>query len=454
MHVGHPLASEVASYLRDPSTIADPYPLYRRLREREPVHWNEDLGYWVITGFREAESCLQDPRLSRKEAAARQFGWLLEENDPPATIRAMRAWLSIMLNQDPPDHARLRRLVSRAFTPRAVERWRGLVDQIVGELLAGVLPAGEFDFLHTIAEPLPEIVIATILGVPTEHRETWREFTGGMNTATVYSGRKLLAGEPPPGVRAGAHRSVTSWYEYFAALIEERRARPGDDLITALVQVEEQGDQLDEVELIGTLVLLIQGGQETTANLVANGMLAFMRHPDEFQRLVQDPALASAAVEECMRFDGPARGQPRFATDALEIGGQRIERGDQVMVIINAANRDPERFDNPERFDIARRPTGHIAFGAGPHYCLGAGLARLEATCAFQQLAESGMEFELTTEVLRYKNAHARNLVDLPVRVRRRQVQGSPGADGLSFQYGLVHYDAAEPVMLNPETNG
>ncbi len=417
-------SADVAAYLRDTSSSTNPYPAYRRLRELAPVHWSEENGYWIVTGFAAAESLFRDSRMSRHEAGQRQFGWLKGSNDDPAVSRAVDAWLSTVLNLDPPEHTRLRRLASRAFTPRAVASWEPRTNEIVDDILASAsTEPGPIDLVSRICYPIPEIVICEVLGVPAEDHDRWKQWSSGLNQAAVFAGRSKPGQALPAEALQQAQQSIVNWYEYFAELVGRRHGADGDDLISVLVRLEEEGDRLTEIELVGMLTLLIGAGHDTTANLIANGMLALMRHPDQYRRLRHDPSLAPGMVEEVLRYDGPARGQPRVATDDIEIAGRTIHAGDLVMVIINAANRDPVRFTEPERFDITRGDSSHLAFASGIHFCLGTALARMEATIAFRKIAELPDVFELFDDKLDnkldYKRTHGRNLTALRVRRRR-----------------------------------
>jgi cytochrome P450 len=268
---------------------------------------------------------------------------------------------------------------------------------------------------------VPETVICEILGVPRADHDLWKSWSSGINQAAIFAGRNKDSDDLPPEVRGKAQQSLLSWYRYFSALVARRRTsgEEAQDIISLLVRAEEEGDRLNEEELVGTLILLIGAGHETTANLIANGMLALMRNPDQYELLRADPSLASGLVEEALRFDGSARGQPRVALEDMELGGRTIAAGDTVMVIVNAANRDPARFAEPDRFDIRRGDSGHVAFASGLHYCVGAALARMEAEVAFRKLAEMDGELELVTDDLTYKPTHGRNLTSLPVRRRR-----------------------------------
>jgi pimeloyl-[acyl-carrier protein] synthase len=412
-------ASEVAAYLSDTSSLTDPYPAYRRLREQDPVHWSDAVGYWVVTGHAEAEACFRDPRMSRHLAGQRQFGWVAADDDPPHMKQAVNSWLSTILNMDPPDHTRLRALIARAFTIRSVSVWKARTEEVVDEILARISGRDELNLLADIAYPIPETVICEVLGVPAEDHDLWKQFASGMNQAAIFAGRNRSGDALPLEARRLAQNSLRQWYDYFADLVAKRHGSTGDDLVSILVRAEESGDRMTTDELVGTLTLLIGAGHDTTANLIANGMLAFMRNPDQYALLRANPDLAAGAVEEVLRYDGSARGQPRVALADMEVGGKTVRAGDTVMVIVNAANRDPARFDDPEHFEITRRDTGHLAFASGIHFCVGAALARMEVEVAFRKIAQLDSVFELTDAPLAYKATHGRNLTALPVRVRK-----------------------------------
>jgi cytochrome P450 len=413
------VGAQVSAYLADTSSLTDPFPLYQRLRETDPVHWSERNGFWVVTGYDEVEACYLDERLSRQEAAQRQFRWIGTSDDPPEIEEAVSSHLATILNLEPPDHTRLRALVSSAFTPRAVKVWRDLSCRVVDETLAAALQHREFDFLREVGYPIPERIICEVLGVPVEDHDKWKTWAVGLGHAAIFIGRNRSDATLPPGVREAAQQALLKWYGYFRDLAARRRADPGDDLVSALVNAEEAGDRLSEQELVGALMLLVSAGHETTANLITNGLLALMRNPDQYALLRQDPqAHAAGVVTEVLRYDGPARGQPRVAVADVELGGKTIRAGDMVMVVVNAANRDPAVFPDPDRFDITRRANRHLAFGAGIHYCVGAGLARMEAEIAFERIGTSDATFELAAEQLAYKPTHGRNLTALPVLQR------------------------------------
>jgi cytochrome P450 len=407
--------AELANYFLDPSSSTDPFPMYHRLRELAPVH-RSSLGYWVVTDYENSVAAFRHPALSRELAAAIQFRWLGVDGDPAPVVEAIDAWLATMLNRDPPAHTRLRSLVSRAFTPRAITAWRGRTEMIVDGILDRLAGRPRFDALEELAYPVPEAVIAELLGVPLADHLLWKQWMVGIGQSAMFGRSADGAAAPtPPGVRERAQESITLAFAYFRDLVARRREEPSDDLLTALIEAVDGGDRLTETELVGALILLVLAGHETTANLIANGILAFLRHPDQFRLLQEHPELAGGAVEEVLRFDSSSRGQPRIALARVEIGGAVIEKGDQVMIVIPAANRDPKRFADPDRFDITRGDGGHVAFASGVHFCVGAALARMETEVTFRKIAERLGDLRLEGEDIGYKRSHGRNLLSLAV---------------------------------------
>jgi cytochrome P450 len=413
------LTHDMAGYLADTSSVRDPYPMFRALREQAPVCWVPEASMWVVTGFEQAEEFYRVPGLSREAAAERQFAWLARPEDPPLVQQAVHAWRSTILNLEPPDHTRLRSLITATFTPKAVKRWKDRTEGIVTELL-GRVPDGEFDALQVLAYPLPETVICEVLGVPVEDHALWKIWSAGFGTAAVMVGRRSADEALPEHVLAEAHQTLLKQYGYFSDLVERRRREPGEDLVTDLVRVEEDGERMSHDELVGGIILLVGAGHETTANLVANGMLALAHNPAEYDALRADPSLAAAVVEETLRYDGPTRGQPKAAVQDVVLGGEQVRAGDMVMVFVNAANRDPAAFDGAEEFRLAHASKRHLAFGGGIHYCVGAALARMEAEVFFRQLGQLDRRLELSGvafEELTYKPTHGRNLTALPMRL-------------------------------------
>jgi cytochrome P450 len=364
---------------RVPAVVADPYPVFRRLRDEDPVHWSGEVGGFVLTRFADVKASLADPRLSSdritpfvRHRAGRADATIVE-----TLGRTLGLWAVFT---DPPNHTRLRGLMNRAFTPRAVERLRPRIAGIVEHLLARVRPTGRMDLIRDFAWPLPIAVIGDMLGVPAPDREVFKAWSDELAT---FVGSAVAT--PDKYGRAAA--ALGQMQDYFRALAAERRRTPVDDLMTALLAAEESDDRFTEDELVATAILLLFAGHETTTNLIGNGVLALLRNPGELARLRENPALTASAVEEMLRYDGPSGAMVRVASDDVLIDGVRIGRGDRLFLMINAANRDPRQFDEPERFDVAREPNRHIAFGYGIHFCVGAPLARLEAQIAVPALA-------------------------------------------------------------------
>ena len=351
-----------------PEHRADPHPVWRRLRSEDPVHASPRG--WLVTRYRDATAVLRDHRFSASPTH-RRGGDLV-----PTGPRQPGTRLLVFL--DPPDHTRLRGLVNKAFTPQVVRGLRPRVEALVGELLDQVEPRGRMELLGDLAYPLPVAVICELLGVPAADRRQFRAWSA--------AAARLLDGELPEDALAQGVEAVAGFVAYFGELLGDRRRHPAGDLLSALVAAEEAGDRLTLEELQATVVLLFVAGHETTVNLIGNGVLALLRHPDQLRRLRADPGLGRLAVEELLRFDGPVTVTARFATVASEVGGQPIAAGEEVVVSLAAANRDPEVFAEPDRLDLGRADNHHLAFSAGMHYCLGASLARLEGEVALRAL--------------------------------------------------------------------
>lgn len=358
---------------------ADPYPAYRALREQDPVHYNALMDAWVVTRYQDVTFVLSDPRFSANRRQARnRFAQMVEAQALEERFGPFgRA--PTMLTSDPPEHTRLRRLVSKAFTARAVEDLRPRIAEIVAHLLADIRSEGRADLVASLAYPLPVIVIAEMLGVPPEERDRFKRWSDDV-AATL--------GGPFAGAEA-IERGATAVQElasYLGEVIAQRRRQPRGDLISGLIAAEEQGQVLSEDEILSTSMLLLIAGNETTTNLIGNGVLALLQNPDQLQRLRDDPSLIRSAVEELLRYVGPVQGTARVATEDVEIGSRRIAAGQVVFALLAAANRDPAQFAEPDKLDIGRQPNPHVAFGDGIHFCLGAPLARAEAQEAISGL--------------------------------------------------------------------
>lgn len=386
----------------DPEFVADPYPMYHRLRAEDPVH-HSPLGFWVLTRYPDVLAMLRDPRLIKEPIAAfvaARFGVAV----PPGLGLSM-------LDRDPPDHTRLRGLVSKAFTPRALERLRPEIQQIVDGLLDEVRGRGSMDLIEEFAYPLPVRVICEMLGVPVKDHERFKAW--GLDIARGLDAI-MLPPDSPVGQRSVSGRRALA--EYFRELIAERRAAPRDDMLSALIAAEEAGDTLNEEELLATCILLLVAGHETTVNLIGNGTLALLRHPAELQKLRDNPGLIGSAVEELLRFDGPVQRTARIPSEDITIGGQTIGKGEMVMPFLGAADRDPTQFPDPDRLDITRADNRHIAFGMGIHFCLGAPLARMEGQIAINTLLARLPKLTLATDQPRFRQSLTlRGLEALPV---------------------------------------
>ncbi|MBG7699328.1 cytochrome P450 [Streptomyces sp. MC1] len=354
----------------DPAFVADPFPLYRRLREEGPVRRAiiaGGLDAWLVTRYEDGLAALSDPRLSSDVRDASDPR--LVEQLPEFERESM---LSTMLRSDPPDHTRLRRLVSKAFTARRIAELRPRIQEITDRLLDAVLPAGRAELVADFALPLPVTVISELLGVPVDDRYDFQRWTDAM----LVRGEKM----PDPVVVDEAWQQMRA---YVTKHLEAKRARPGDDLLSALINAHDQEQRLSHDELIAMTFLLLVAGYITTVNLIAGGIAALLTHPDQLTLLREHPELLPDAIEEFLRFDGPVSpGIARFAREDVEIAGVRVPRGATVLIASAIADRDPARFPEPDRLDITRRDNGHLAFGHGIHYCLGAPLARLEGQIA------------------------------------------------------------------------
>ena len=393
----------------DPSFRSDPYPVVSRLREQDPVH-HSPLGFYVLTRYEDCANILRDPRSSNDftnseaavEEAAKQ-GLDLRE----LAAEGARPFLFM----DPPDHTRLRGLVSKAFTPRVVEELRPRAQQVVDRLLDAAVARGEFDVIADLAYPLPVTIISEMLGVPAEDHEVFQGWSREM--ARSLDPDFVL----PPDVLERRERASEEFAEYFRALIAKRRGDLRDDLVSALIAVEDGGETLSENELLSTCILLLIAGHETTVNLIGNGMLALLRHPDQMALLRSDPALIKTAVEELLRFDPPVQLTGRTAKEDIPLSEGVLPKGQQAILLLGAANRDPRQFVDPDRLDITRAENRHLAFGMGIHFCLGAPLARIEGQIAIGEMARRLGSAELAVAEPAYKeNVTLRGLASLPVR--------------------------------------
>ena len=366
----------------------DPVPAYRRLRETAPIRRNRWQGSWLLSRYDDVAAVLRDPRFSTDRTKLLPFRLMRRASRRHPDFVNMLDRNLLMLDGE--EHRRVRSLVSKAFTPRRVEALRPRIEAVVDELLDAAATKGEMELVHDLAHPLPVIVIAELLGVPLEDRERFRVWSSEVvEILDVISGRD--------GLRP-SWRGAEGLAGYFRGLLAERRRAPKDDLLSAMIAAEEDGFALDEADLLALCGLLLAAGHETTTNLIGNAVLALLRHPGERKRLQEDPSLIPAAVDEFLRFDSPVQVTDRVITEDLEFRGQRFRKGQLAICLLGAANHDPARFPDPERLDVTRGDRGHLAFGLGPHVCLGAPLARLEAEVALAGLLRHFPNFTGPTE--------------------------------------------------------
>ena len=396
------------SNLLHPEVRANPYPFYAQLRSQDPVHWDEAMGFWVLTRYADVASVYNDSRFSRAQGLTGGFQ-RLPESEQRIAEPVYHAFSKTMPYADPPYHTRLRGLVNKAFTPRVVEQMRPHIQRIVDDLLEAVQARGQMDVIHDLAYPLPIIVIAEMLGLPAEERQRLKGWSDDLFAV-------LGTVRHSPDLMERASQSLGEMTDYVVALSEERRAQPKEDLLTALVTVVDQGERLTREELVANVSVLLGAGHETTANLIGNGVLALLRNPDQMQKLRDDPALVSSVVEEIMRYDNPVQIVYRSASEEVEMEGKRIGPRQLVNMVLGAANRDPAQFSEPDRFDVTRDEGRHVGLGLGIHFCLGAPLARLEGQIAFTTLVRRFPQLRLAGDSLEWQEHPTfRGLKSLPV---------------------------------------
>ncbi len=390
-----------------PNSLADPYPLFEQMRAENPVYWNDLVGGWVLTGYSAAVAVLRDPRSSSRRHADDRSQ--LPEAAREQT-RELRNHLLLMMGvSDPPDHTRLRALVNKAFTPRTVETMRPRIQQVADELLEAVQHADGMDVIREFAYPLPIIVISEMLGVPAEDRRRFKQWS---DDVVAF----IAAGQPTAERAQQAQCSLNAMANYIRDIAAERRRQPQPDLISQLIAAETQAGRLSEPELVAMCNSLLFGGHETTTNLFGNGLLALLRHPDQWARVCGHPERLPIALEELLRYDSPVQRLERFATVDMELGGQPIRAGQRFWVMLGAANRDPTQFPAPDALDVERQPNAHVAFAQGLHFCVGAPLARLEAQIGFEALVRRFPNMHLAGETVVWREILShRGLEALPV---------------------------------------
>jgi cytochrome P450 len=416
---------------------ANPYPFYEQLRDHDPIHWDEEMGFWVFTRYADIDSLYTDERFSRAQGLLRNFQ-RLSESERQIVEPVYHSFSKTVFYADPPYHTHLRGLMNHAFTPRRVERLRPYIQGIVNELLDEAdRKAGPVDLIHDLAYPLPVMVIAELLGLPPSDRERFKQWSDDLFAILGTVRQK------PTHLLERAALSLDEMTAYVKDLSRKRQHEPQDDLLTALLAVTDDdslgcpyphdssnlttgelvrdraaSSTLTGEELVSNINILLSTGHETTTHLIGNGLLALLQHPDEMERLQAQPGLLSAAIEEMLRYDSPVQITYRSALEDADINDKHIRKGDLVNTILGAANRDPRRFSNPDHFDINRSEGRHVAFGIGIHFCIGAPLVRLEAEVVFETILRRFPKICLAAATLEWQEHPIfRGLKSLPVHL-------------------------------------
>ena len=391
--------------LLDPEVLANPYPLYRQLREEQPVYWDPFLCAWVVTRYRDVVHVLRHYSADRTPTPEQLDAMGLSAVSPIAQVMVKQ-----MLFMDAPAHARLRSLAASAFSPARVAVLKSHVSEIVESLIDRVAAAGRMEAIADFASPLPAIVTAEMLGVPVEDHEQLKDWSADF--------AEMLGNfQHNPDRVARVVKSVAEMTAYFHARMDELRSHPRPGLVHSLMTAEVNGERLTDEEVVANSIVTMLGGQETTTNLIGNGLLALLRNPGEMGRILEDPSLIPTAVEELLRYESPSQHTARLAPQDTELGGQKIGKRQAVIVVMGAANRDPEQFADPDRLDVGRKENRHLAFGWAAHFCFGAALARIEAQTAFEALLRRLQDLRLEPGPLEWReNLGLRGLKTLPVR--------------------------------------
>lgn len=391
----------------DPAVRADPYPVFQRLREEDPVHWSPSLKSWILTRYDHVTRALQSEEMSPDRLTP--FYSALPERQRASLAEVMRYLSLWIVFRDPPGHTRLRRLISTAFLPGTINSFRPDIERLTDQLIAQLPAGGTVDLVHELTMQLPARVIMLMLGLPESHVYDIKSWSDDIMTF-LFSARDV------PDKYERARRGAGAMSALFRDEIAKRRAEPRDDLLSLLIAARDEDDALSEDELVATAMLLLFAGHETTTNLLSNSTIMLLRNPEARARFVGQPEHAGTAIEEFLRYDGPSNSMARAVRVEHEICGKTLKPGDRVFAMINAANRDPAQFTAPDTLDIARQPNRHLTFGQGPHFCLGAQLARLEARIALPRLFARFPEITLAeTPPVWHDSMIARGLVSLPV---------------------------------------
>ena len=391
-------------HLLDPEILANPYPLFHRLRSEDPVHWDPFLHAWVVTRYTDVVTVLYHYSAERTPTPQQLSQIGLDSLGPIAQVMVKQ-----MLFLDAPAHTRIRKLASHAFTPQRVEVLRTHIREITNSLLDKIEQQGHMDVIADLAEPLPCIVTAEMLGVPVEDYQQLKAWSQDF--------AEMLGNfQHNPDRAARVLKSTLAMTDYFRAAIREQRRNPREGLVNSLMNAEVDGDRFSEEEVIANCIVTMVGGQETTTNLIGNGVLTLLRNRDQLEKLRSDTALIPSAVEEMLRYESPSQHTARLAPEDTTLGGKRIAKRQAVIAVMAAGNRDPERFPNPDRFDITRTDNRHLAFGWAAHFCFGAALARIEGQTAFEMMLRRLPNWTLDPEPLVWRNnLGLRGLTRLPI---------------------------------------
>ncbi len=392
--------------------MEDPYPLLRRLREEDPVYWSGSIGGWILTRYDDMVVTFKDvSHYSNEGRLGKAVEYLPAESR--ARLKTFEDHYNVksLIHSDPPDHTRLRALITKAFTPRVVEAMRPRMQEIVNELLDPVQQAGGMDVIKDLAIPLPVTVLAEIFGVPKSDIHLFKDWADNILT---FQG----VNKPALELLERAQKALVEIRAYLGELIEVKRRQPGEDLLSELVAAESEGDKLSETELRNSCITLLVAGHETTTSLIGNGLYTILAHPDQWRLLQDDLSHLTSAIEEMLRYESPVARQPRLIKQDAEMGGKQFHQGEMVFQMLNAANRDPAYFTDPDRFDIRRQPNRHLAFGVGIHFCVGATLARTEGQIVFSTLMKRLPNIRLVDEKPNWdlQKPNSRMLKTLPVQ--------------------------------------
>ena len=396
--------------LKQSSNIRDPYPLYRWLREHDPIHWSDSLRGWLISRDRDVRHVFQNPAIFASDRRGKIRDGAFSNRSAAADV--WEAMGKQVAYRDPPDHTRLRRLLNKAFVTREVESMRPRIEELVNLLLDEVEAKGELDFIKDFAFPLPAHIISRMIGASTDDLDKLKMWSDDIGAYIGGSQEKSHNVDR-------AKRGLDCMGEYFGALMRRRKADPQDDLMSMLIAAEDEGDVFSDEEVVAQCITLLFGGHATTADLLGNGLFHLLRDPEQHQMLLDDLSLVPSAIEEFLRYESPVPIFAKVVSEAVELGGRSIERGQIVYVIMASANRDPSRFVNPDTLDIRREDNKHLAFGRGIHYCLGAPLARLEVDIAFSTLFRRFEKLTLVSDEPDWRRQiYLRGLKTLPIRFR------------------------------------